>query len=292
MNINDTATNCTNSATDSVVITNINNCSVLLQNTNYGTTNTLSTIVTSGTGPYQYQWSCNTDSTFSSTSPDPVVNIPYNTPTTYCVTVTDTTGCVATACSTIVDSQVVYSPCQIYIVVYPDPNVPGSYYSVIYTSGAGNLTYLWDFGDGTTSNLEFPSHTYATPGYYVVCLTVSDGAGCNFSFCDSAFYAYKYGGGPMQQFSVSGQVTLGVSNIKPNTLGVYPNPATNEISIATSGQKVDKATVYNLEGQMVSSIEAPAQNKINVSALPEGVYFIEVKIGNNLARVKFAKLNK
>jgi PKD repeat protein len=97
VNVNDTADACTNSATDSVTITNINNCSVILQNTNYGTTNTLSTVVTSGTGPYQYQWSCNSDSTFSSTSPDPVVNVPYNTPTTYCVTVTDTTGCVASA---------------------------------------------------------------------------------------------------------------------------------------------------------------------------------------------------
>jgi hypothetical protein len=169
---------------------------------------------------------------------------------------------------------------------------PESYYSVLYTTGVGNLTYLWDFGDGTTSNLEFPSHTYSTPGYYVVCLTVSDGAGCSFSFCDSAFYAYKYGGGPMQQFSVSRQVTLGVKDIDAKTLGVYPNPANNEISIATSGQKVDKATIYNVEGQMVSAIEAPAQNKINVSALSEGVYFIEVKIGNNIARVKFAKLNK
>jgi len=39
------------------------------------------------------------------------------------------------------------------------------------------LTYLWDFGDGATSTLVDPSHTYAAPGTYNVVHTVSDGRG-------------------------------------------------------------------------------------------------------------------
>lgn len=40
-------------------------------------------------------------------------------------------------------------------------------------------TFEWDFGDGTpTSNLENPSHTYTSPGSYLVTLTVSDSQGC------------------------------------------------------------------------------------------------------------------
>jgi len=38
-----------------------------------------------------------------------------------------------------------------------------------------SLSYLWTFGDGTTSNLANPSHTYATAGLYQARLTVSDG---------------------------------------------------------------------------------------------------------------------
>ena len=38
----------------------------------------------------------------------------------------------------------------------------------------GSPTYLWDFGDGNTSGLQNPTHVYASPGTYTVCLTVTD----------------------------------------------------------------------------------------------------------------------
>ena len=37
-----------------------------------------------------------------------------------------------------------------------------------------NGNYLWDFGDGTTSSEQNPVHTYATPGYKFISLTVSN----------------------------------------------------------------------------------------------------------------------
>lgn len=39
-------------------------------------------------------------------------------------------------------------------------------------------TYLWDFGDGNTSTLPNPKHTYQTEGLYEVKVTVTDAAGC------------------------------------------------------------------------------------------------------------------
>ena len=41
-------------------------------------------------------------------------------------------------------------------------------------AGAQGVTYLWDFGDGTTSTEAAPTHTYACGGYYTVTLTVTD----------------------------------------------------------------------------------------------------------------------
>ncbi len=42
----------------------------------------------------------------------------------------------------------------------------------------GEVTsYLWDFGDGMTSTEESPSHTYASSGYYNVCLTSTNDCG-------------------------------------------------------------------------------------------------------------------
>jgi len=51
-------------------------------------------------------------------------------------------------------------------------------------SSCGGVTYLWDFGDGATSNLENPTHTYATPGVYDVCLTITHDSGSD-SLCKS-----------------------------------------------------------------------------------------------------------
>ncbi|MGY3792864.1 PKD domain-containing protein [Aquimarina sp. 433] len=46
--------------------------------------------------------------------------------------------------------------------------------SSVFPSGS-SIDYLWDFGDGNTSNLETPSHTYTLAGSYAATLTISDG---------------------------------------------------------------------------------------------------------------------
>lgn len=44
----------------------------------------------------------------------------------------------------------------------------------LYTTGSSIANWQWDFGDGTTSTLQNPSHTYPAPGTYNIKLTVSD----------------------------------------------------------------------------------------------------------------------
>jgi PKD repeat protein len=77
--------------------------------------------------------------------------------------------------------------------------VAGFSYSVIigfagytvsfYNSSSGaNVSYTWDLGDGTTSSDANPVYTYLAngniPSPLVVCLNVSDGAGCNSTYCE------------------------------------------------------------------------------------------------------------
>lgn len=55
----------------------------------------------------------------------------------------------------------------------------------------GNATFLWDFGDGTTSTTENPRHTYTANGYYNVSLAVTTTEKCIETFSlqkDSAIY--------------------------------------------------------------------------------------------------------
>lgn len=49
-------------------------------------------------------------------------------------------------------------------------------------SGSVN-SWLWNFGDGTQSELQNPHHTYAAPGVYNVCLTIGTSEGCSDDYC-------------------------------------------------------------------------------------------------------------
>jgi PKD repeat protein len=44
-------------------------------------------------------------------------------------------------------------------------------------SGDAPITYSWEFGDGTSSRLQNPTHTYRDPGTYTATLTVADSGG-------------------------------------------------------------------------------------------------------------------
>jgi gliding motility-associated-like protein len=46
------------------------------------------------------------------------------------------------------------------------------------STGTGAVTYAWDFGDGATSTLINPSHTYSANGNYTIKLIVTNGNGC------------------------------------------------------------------------------------------------------------------
>jgi len=76
---------------------------------------------------------------------------------------------------------------QIHVTARPQPQFiasPTAFCSVPATVNftnqtAGGGTVLWNFGDGTTSTLQNPSHTYTAAGNYTVTLTVTNANGCS-----------------------------------------------------------------------------------------------------------------
>jgi len=59
------------------------------------------------------------------------------------------------------------------------------YFSNTSTSTDSIVSYVWDFEDGSGSHDKNPTHQYATPGTYNVCLTITSASGCTNSYCDS-----------------------------------------------------------------------------------------------------------
>ena len=70
-------------------------------------------------------------------------------------------------------------PPVITSAILATPALPYIEQQTQYSVGASDpdsdpLTYLWSFGDGLTSSLASPSHSYGAPGEYTVSVTVND----------------------------------------------------------------------------------------------------------------------
>ncbi len=119
----------------------------------------------------------------TSTEANPQITFPDEGFWTPCLTIGTNYGCTTTTCDTLlVSSTGTGGGCTItanYIAT-----VSGAAVSFTDFSNGAFLWY-WDMGDGNTSLEQNPVYTYANPGSYVACLTVTDPEGCNDTYCDT-----------------------------------------------------------------------------------------------------------
>ena len=52
------------------------------------------------------------------------------------------------------------------------------------------VSWNWNYGDNSYATGQYSTHTYAAPGFYIVCLTVMDSNACVDVFCDSIYVNY------------------------------------------------------------------------------------------------------
>jgi gliding motility-associated-like protein len=82
----------------------------------------------------------------------------------------------ATGCNSLADSCApTVNPAPVALAV--DTSAGGNDY-VFADLTAGATTWLWDFGDNTTSTAQNPTHSFPTAGTYTVILTVTNANGC------------------------------------------------------------------------------------------------------------------
>ncbi|HRH37472.1 MAG TPA: PKD domain-containing protein, partial [Flavobacteriales bacterium] len=117
-------------------------------------------ITLGGTAPFNYLW----NDAAATTAEDLVA-----APGTYNVTVTDGNGCVWTSPAFVIADQ---GP-DVTIDAASTATLAGV--ELLFNSNQANVSYAWDFGDGSTSTEQSPVHAWSLPGIYTVTLTVSDG---------------------------------------------------------------------------------------------------------------------
>jgi gliding motility-associated-like protein len=120
---------------------------------------------------YTYLWNTG-DTTQSIILQNPLLG------TTYQCQLTGVTGCTYNISTTI--------GLNMFTVLYPgftythDPcSRSFSFFNTTSVNTGSPFASHWDFGDGTTSNLHKPTHTFSAPGLYTVSLTITTLGGCD-----------------------------------------------------------------------------------------------------------------
>ncbi|HSG68170.1 MAG TPA: PKD domain-containing protein [Bacteroidales bacterium] len=163
-------------------------------------------------------------------------------------------------------------------------------------------TWMWDFGDGQTSGIFHPTHTYNNLGTYYVCLTISDGQSCYDVFCDTvevvpdcqADFDITYvpttpplvqftdlsTGYPDEWFWTFGD---GYSSTQQNPVHTYTDPGTYEVCLFISHSD----TLYSCSDTICQtviipdSIDCEADYSYNIDeGNPLKVHFTDQSVGN------------
>ncbi|MFN8309001.1 MAG: PKD domain-containing protein [Chitinophagales bacterium] len=213
-----------------------------------GNNGQISTAVSGGTAPYHYSWSTG----------DTTASVSGLIPGQYTVSVTDASGCVTTASSTL------NNPAAISVSATKTDATSNSANngtaSAIASGGTGSLVYNWS-NSMTGANI-----TGLAPGTYTV--TVKDANNC----------------------TATANVTVGVNtaviDINGNVmLRIVPNPADEVVTVSAKAEQVQPATIkiYNSIGQLISSRNVAAsdhfEEAFDVRELSSGVYQIHLQYG-------------
>lgn len=96
---------------------------------------------------------------------------------------------------------------------------------------------------------------------------------------------YGYGGGLSDPIGIKISSNVGISDLlsKAN-VSMYPNPTRGllHINLGEYKSQVIKMNVYNTKGQLVMNREIVRKSSdIDLSTLPQGIYMVELKNGNN-----------
>lgn len=128
----------------------------------------------------------------------------------------------------------------------------------------GITTWAWDFGDGGTSTLQSPTHTFGE-GAQIVCLTVGDVYGCTATTCDTLLLV-----------GIESPTQLG-------NISIYPNPITAQSVLVFDLDRVAmvKVEVLNVLGQSLRTIcneelAAGAHEMPLLMDLPGGIYLLRI----------------
>lgn len=140
-------------------------------------------------------------------------------------------------------------------------------------SAGSGISSSWDFGDGNTSLSSSPTHTYAAPGTYTVCLITTDACQAIDTSCLPVTV-----------------IAIATSPALTTTLQVLPNPAADQALLRLDCIQLEQVTfaLVDLNGKAVQQWEEAQiigqyQRVLDLSAVAPGIYFLQTR-ANGLSK--------
>ncbi|MGB0653011.1 MAG: PKD domain-containing protein [Thermoplasmatota archaeon] len=132
------------------------------------------------------EWSWDFGDGATSTAQNPTHQFADNGDYTVCLTVEDDRNATDTLCQVVTVLNV--GPTANFVLGSNpiDTNVQQTFTDTSTDADGTLASWAWDFGDGTTSTTQDPTHVYTDNGQYTVCLTVTDNDGATAQRCKSA----------------------------------------------------------------------------------------------------------
>lgn len=122
------------------------------------------------------------------------------------------------------------------------------------------LSYTWDFGDGTTGTGAQVTHSFEQAGNFEVELTVTD----------------SYGGSATESTMVEVmEEEVILSSDGQKSVQIYPNPANDFVKVAGL-EGVFTCSITGMDGKVYLRQVDTKQSTLNISHLPKGMYLIKI----------------
>jgi len=148
--------------------------------------------------------------------------------------------------------------CQAMFFYYPLDSLNENLEYQFQDVSFGNPTlWYWDFGDGTTSDLQNPVHTFAEPGTYLVCLTISDDSICQDMSCQNVIVGMPIPGDCSNFFTYTVQEPCTVTftgEAYYNGMPVEADSYVWEFGDGTTGTGQTVTHTYNPVGSLVFNV--------------------------------------
>ena len=92
-----------------------------------------------------------------------------------------------------------------------------------------------------------------------------------------------------QDFLLVEDGLTGMEETHTDALKLYPNPVKEVLIIENGELTIENAGIYDLSGKIIIDCQLSTTNSINVSALPQGIYFVKLETNKGIIKKKFIK---